>query len=179
MATYRAICLSITIKRKTTSTQIEIPLSLRPRYSLLTLLVVTALVAGGVKAWFGPWRVLERPTANVEIEYTYTRDWRFNKIIQGPRVTRIDSQLGEQRQINLAYYRHGNDIQQYRFVLVHDAPKKYYLGQGVAGRETLPLTTEERDEYDRALQRECEHLHTQGFSAYKDSTPDLLQFPTK
>jgi hypothetical protein len=33
-------------------------MSLRPRYSLLTLLVVMALVAGGVKWWRGPHRVL-------------------------------------------------------------------------------------------------------------------------
>ncbi len=32
-------------------------MSLRPRYSLLTLLVLTALVAGGVKLWYGPHRV--------------------------------------------------------------------------------------------------------------------------
>ncbi len=32
-------------------------MSLRPRYSLLTLLILTALVAGGVKLWHGPHRV--------------------------------------------------------------------------------------------------------------------------
>ncbi len=35
----------------------------RPRYSLLTLLVLTALVAGGVKLWYGPhWQELNAPT---------------------------------------------------------------------------------------------------------------------
>src|SRR5215218_1421758 len=33
-------------------------MSLRPRYSLLTLLVLTALVAGGVKLWRGPHHVV-------------------------------------------------------------------------------------------------------------------------
>src|SRR4051812_23116133 len=37
-------------------------MSLRPRYSLLTLLVLTAFVAGGVKLWRGPhWRMLSEP----------------------------------------------------------------------------------------------------------------------
>ena len=37
-------------------------MSLRPRFSLLTLLFVTALVAGGVKLWHGPhWRTLSDP----------------------------------------------------------------------------------------------------------------------
>ena len=44
-------------------------MSLRPRYSLLTLLVVTALVAGGVKLWFGPHRVIfnDPPTPDQEL----------------------------------------------------------------------------------------------------------------
>jgi hypothetical protein len=40
-------------------------MSLRPRYSLLTLLILTALVAGGVKLWYGSHRVVisKSPTA--------------------------------------------------------------------------------------------------------------------
>jgi hypothetical protein len=38
-------------------------MSLRPRYSLLTLLILTALVAGGVKLWYGPHRVVLDPAS--------------------------------------------------------------------------------------------------------------------
>ena len=34
-------------------------MSLRPRYSLLTLLILTALIAGGVKLWYGPHHTIE------------------------------------------------------------------------------------------------------------------------
>jgi len=73
-------------------------MSLRPRYSLLTLLVLTALVAGGVKLWYGPHRVVmsDPPTAeewdlvawpprqgdwtryageHVAYEYDYVNEW--------------------------------------------------------------------------------------------------------
>ncbi len=50
-------------------------MSLRPRYSLLTLLVLTALVAGGVKLWYGPNHVVEQIKNDVETEYTSTQYW--------------------------------------------------------------------------------------------------------
>jgi hypothetical protein len=81
-------------------------MSLSARYSLLTLLVLLALIAGGVKFWFGPHRVVERTKADEELEYTYTRDWRGNKTIDGPYVTR--SNLNQKYPtIDIAYYRQG------------------------------------------------------------------------
>jgi hypothetical protein len=45
-------------------------MSLRPRYSLLTLLVLTALVAGGVKLWYGPHRVvIKLPLSQADAEF--------------------------------------------------------------------------------------------------------------
>ena len=42
-------------------------MTLRPRYSLLTLLILTALVAGGVKLWRGPhWAVISGDTRTAE-----------------------------------------------------------------------------------------------------------------
>ena len=43
-------------------------MSLRPRYSLLTLLILTAIVAGGVKLWRGPHHVVmsDPPTSEEE-----------------------------------------------------------------------------------------------------------------
>lgn len=78
----------------------------RPRYSLLLLLVILALVAGGVKFWFGPHRVVERTKAGEELEYSYSRDWQGNKTIDGPYVTR--SNLSQKYpSIDIAYYRQG------------------------------------------------------------------------
>lgn len=46
---------------------------LRPRYSLLTLLILTALVAGGVKYWRGPHRaVMSNPST---VEESLLREW--------------------------------------------------------------------------------------------------------
>ncbi len=66
----------------------EPTMSLRPRYSLLTLLVLTALVAGGVKLWYGPHHVTEPTKLGEEEEYTYTNDWQGNRVIQGTKIVR-------------------------------------------------------------------------------------------
>jgi hypothetical protein len=50
---------------------------LRPRYSLHTLLVVTALVAGGVKLC----HPFEFPLADVRFEYDYLRTWQDQRIL--------------------------------------------------------------------------------------------------
>ena len=82
-------------------------MSLRPRYSLLTLFVLTALVAGGVKWWRGPHRVMmsNPPTAverellaraieavymfdDMDFEYVYLQGWdtpEFLALIGRPR----------------------------------------------------------------------------------------------
>jgi hypothetical protein len=60
----------------------------RFRYSLLTLLILTALVAGGVKLWYGPHHVVERLRPDVEIEYSYTRNWDGSRMIHGIHVQR-------------------------------------------------------------------------------------------
>ena len=150
-------------------------MSLRPRYSLLTLLILTALIAGGVKLWYGPHRVVERMTPHTVVEYTYTRDWHWNEYTRGVKISRVDAALGEQRQINLAYFRHGQDTHQYRFILIHDAPKKYYVAQGVEGK-TLQLTAQEQRDFDFALQQECEQLQKQGFRQYQDDDPKIDLF---
>ena len=82
-------------------------MSLRPRYSLLTLLILTALVAGGVKLWYGPHHVVERPKPHREEEYTYTRDWRGAKVIHGPWATRFYRPDGSLASVLLHYYRRG------------------------------------------------------------------------
>ncbi len=82
-------------------------MSLRPRYSLLTLLVLTALVAGGVKLWRGPHRVVERNAKGDEEEYTYTRNWQGSRIIQGIKVERTCLDDGIFHLIEIQYYENG------------------------------------------------------------------------
>lgn len=83
-------------------------MSLRPRYSLLTLLVLTAFVAGGVKLWYGPHHVVESIKPGIEEEYTYTRNWRGEKVIQGVFVHRRN-EYGIPG-MNLYYYRQGKTV---------------------------------------------------------------------
>jgi hypothetical protein len=83
---------------------------LRPRYSLLTLLILTALVAGGVKLWYGPHWVKERKTPTKEIEYTYTRDWHGNTFVQGPCIVRVFGSDGTMRFINVVFFRQGHPL---------------------------------------------------------------------
>ena len=85
-------------------------MSLRPRYSLLTLLVLTALVAGGVKLWYGPHRVVEQVSPKEENEFTFSRDWRGNKIIHGPYISRYFDDDGKPSLVNISYYRHGVQV---------------------------------------------------------------------
>jgi hypothetical protein len=60
-------------------------MNLRPRYSLLALLLFTAAVAGGVKIWRGPHRHVHRealayyPGDELEVQYDYVLDWKFNE----------------------------------------------------------------------------------------------------
>jgi len=64
---------------------------LRPRYSLLTLLILTALVAGGVKLWYGPHHVverIERGDVTYVREYNRTRSLNGAYQVQGPVVRR-------------------------------------------------------------------------------------------
>ncbi len=74
---------------------------LRPRYSLLTLLILTALVAGGVKLWRGPHRHVHRETLadwpgdELEVQYDYVLNWKFNEQKQGVHLIRVwESRFG-------------------------------------------------------------------------------------
>jgi hypothetical protein len=75
-------------------------MNFRPRYSLLTLLLLTAIVAGGLKLWRGPHRVAIGETLNTheqalvargvaigfskaewQYEYDYRRGWQEQQIM--------------------------------------------------------------------------------------------------
>jgi hypothetical protein len=129
-------------------------MSLRPRYSLLTLLVLTALVAGGVKLWYGPHHVVERPSPVKEDEYTYTRDWQGNRIIQGPRILRSKTKQGKNEYVDVRYYRSGERMD-WVYRIVNYLEQKPRLIIPFTNEEFInPLTTEEQLECQKLLERE-------------------------
>jgi len=128
-------------------------MSLRPRYSLLTLLLLTALVAGGVKLWYGPHHVVERIEGELEDEYSYTRDWQGNRIIHGIRINRTFDQ--EQLSlVEIQYYQHGRArpliclIAVFPHRPIHDRDSEWLDGQ------LADLPEPERQEWKQAINRE-------------------------
>jgi hypothetical protein len=139
-------------------------MSLRPRYSLLTLLVLTALVAGGMKLWHGPHHVVERPEPDQEYEYTFTRDWRGNRILQGACVTRC-YKAGNIDSGEIHYFRQGVELPWLYYYAFFPNDKdadeeyrlcQYYLGTASATRskQESPLQQNEQVEFQEAMQRE-------------------------
>ena len=79
----------------------------QPRYSLLTLLILTALVAGGVKLWYGPYHLVQRHERDgliYENEHDYTRDWDGRKLGIGTGALRVYSPEGELLRMSVHYY---------------------------------------------------------------------------
>jgi len=149
-------------------------MSLRPRYSLLTLLILTALVAGGVKLWYGPHHVVERIPAEKgtwlyadrEAEYAYTNNWSRERVIHGPRIERwFEHGTGENERvllaINIYYYRHGSKMRE-SYLLCYMYNYKTKIAD-VTEKEPVffseqleesPFTLEERTELRQAIRRE-------------------------
>jgi hypothetical protein len=135
----------------------------RPRYSLLTLLVLTALVAGGVKRWYGPHHVVEREDAYQETEYQYTRDWRSNKIIHGPHIFRHYDANGKLSRVSITYYRHGDlacyQKSSYGLSYIFDLSDPNILFTILEPTlEKGTLTTQEQQEYEAMIDTERHRL---------------------
>ena len=82
-------------------------MSLRPRYSLLTLLVLTALVSGGVKLWYGPHHGVMRHESQgliYENEGDFTREWDGRKLGIGTSTMRVYSLDGTLQHKSVSYY---------------------------------------------------------------------------
>ena len=89
-------------------------MSLRPLYSLLTLLTLTALVAGAVKLWYGPHHVVERTASDEESEYTFTRDLFGNRHIRAARIKReYQNDSTRLKRVEIEYYRDGKKFPWY------------------------------------------------------------------
>jgi hypothetical protein len=133
-------------------------MSFMPRYSLLTLLVVTALVAGGVKLWYGPHRVIDR-VAMIEVEYTYTRDWRGNKIKQGPSIARWFEE-DTYYLCMIGYYRKGEELPWiFRAELQQIAkPRRTEYPDELRPLSDSRLDPLERIEFQEAIERERQRL---------------------
>ncbi len=83
-------------------------MSLRPRYSLLTLLILTALVAGGLQYWRGPhWRTLSDPLTaadqallagpsydNPNLQFLFHGEvrWKYRNTLSGSELLLIHGQ---------------------------------------------------------------------------------------
>jgi hypothetical protein len=137
-------------------------MSLRPRFSLLTLLILTALVAVGVKLWYGPHHVVERPWPEMEVEYFFTREWQGNKQIVGPKIRRYKSHEGTVEHFEVTYYRAGIPTAWARRIYVKSETKEYcYLWTPVnaVGAE---LTTQEEAERGRVIEKESQRLQDLG-----------------
>jgi hypothetical protein len=138
-------------------------MSLRPRYSLLTLLVLTALVAGGVKLWRGPHRAVEQASPYTEDEYTYTCDWSGRKTVRGPWVMRYKQLRGTPEQVQLLYYRQGEKLNCKLYIVLDAAAKTYSPAAVAEGEEPTELTALERAELDQAMERESQRLQALGY----------------
>jgi len=136
----------------------------RPRYSLLTLLIVTALVAGGVKLWYGPHHVVKLVSPEEEDEYTYTRDWRGNKVIDGPRIQRTLSTAESRLHFEVTYYRAGVQTSWRRGVQSNSESKQYYYFWGLENWDRIDLTPQEEAERDRIVEQEIQRLQAEGYT---------------
>jgi len=142
-------------------------MSLRPRYSLLSLLILTALVAGGVKLWYGPHHVVElveEEGSMVEREYTFTRNWRGDKIVQGPVLDRYSDEDGKLSLVNLTYYRQGTEVCYpnsrkyslcYAFQVKDPSLLLFILKPTISDN---PLTPLEQTEFTATIERERQRI---------------------
>jgi hypothetical protein len=101
-------------------------MSLRPRYSLLTLLVLTALLAGGVKLWRGPHRVVLDPTSVADRE-------RFFDLLM---LVQLNNQNGQKPVDELSYtYRRRFGREQEVECFVYTFKRPVYLVTGHYGHD--------------------------------------------
>lgn len=132
-------------------------MSIRPRYSLLALLLFTAAVAIGVKLWRGPHHVVDRSNPQMEDEYTYYRDWDGTKLVDGVRVRRYRNAAGNREQVNFDIYCHGEKLNAWRII---QAPLRMQQFADMHG--TVQLSKVELEELNRLTNRELELIRHEG-----------------
>lgn len=128
---------------------------IRPRYSLLALLLFTAAVAVGVKLWRGPHRVVNRTNPKMEEEYTYYFDWNGSKIMDGVRVMRYSPE-GKHNRSSVHFYRQGKCLVAPTSVKADTEEQRLTL-QALA--QNYPVfSPEELAQFHRQVQSEREQL---------------------
>ena len=139
-------------------------MSLRPRYSLLTLLLLMALIAGGVKLWRGPHRVVESDGQDWEVEFIFTRDWRGNRIVEGPVIFRT-MKNGPYSMFMVVYARQAVNLPWIYKCQYWSTEKKYRPDNYPHSQRTLPdspLSQVEREEFQAVIDREKLRLSNPG-----------------
>lgn len=82
----------------------------RPRYSLLTLMLFTAVIAAGMKFWRGPHQHVHReasadwPGDELEVQYDYMLDWKFNERKRGVHLIRVWEQRDSTKKMHSATF---------------------------------------------------------------------------
>jgi len=155
-------------------------MSFHPRYSLLTLLILTALVAGGVKLWYGPHHVVEERDPGKQLEYTYTRRWRGEKIVHGPSIVRICEPNGRTVFIGVISFRNDQELPGCYTLLktsndAVDTAAKFDLNL----ISKLPLSETEQGEFLQAVEFERKRTKQNpgnGF-VWQESLDDLRERP--
>ena len=136
-------------------------MSLRPRYSLLTLLVLMALAAGGIKLWRGPHWASEWRTPTRQIEYGYTNSLQGQRIAEGLRIERIYHQQDERlEQVAVSFYRAGQLVPRSLYVLSADFDLHDVIPSAV------DLSNIEDAEVRRAVEQEMQNFTTRGITAF-------------
>ena len=135
---------------------------IKPRYSLLTLLALTAVVAAGAKLWKGPHQANEATSSASEEHYTYMRDWRGDRVIQGVHIQRSWNCLSsEDHRSTITYYRNGMNTMNYMFL--HAFPPGSLRGvTTIFESNPLPLTDREMQELNAALEKERSYYRSIG-----------------
>ncbi len=149
-------------------------MSMKPRYSLLTLLALTAIVAVGVVLGMkhhqnAPQRIVERPDANHEIEYTLVVTEGGSRQIHGPYIRRYRPANSQKwKRSMVTYFRAGEDTSMWH-VITAAAP-------GATQQPPRPgcddpslykgiLSDREMEEFQQALDEELQRIQNQQISA--------------
>ncbi len=143
-------------------------MSIRPRYSLLALLIFTALVAGGVKLWRGPHHVVDRSNLMYEDEHTYYKDWSGKKRIDGIRIIRYGN-LEDSQVIILTIYRDGQELDLWRTIATgiynRNATMDYIL--------EIQLRTDEKEDLNAVTSQEVKRIEALGLEPVIRDTSNL------
>ena len=137
---------------------------LRPRYSLLTLLIVMAAVAFVVQVWVRPHHVVEKTSPTSEIEYTFRYDWRLRRTVHGPVIERHFNAT-HLAMYEITYVRQGQQfLWSYHCSIVTDD----FVPKPVANNPlTGVLNESENAELEAAINREKQRPIPPGFTHWE------------